>query len=163
MASDRLIARRGGDLVQLSPDQTMGFLSLLDNLRCGLMQAKIFSRPFRKCIGAASRSFPSKLIYTIGASLHLIHKGAVTWIEKDVVASIEAQEKCMMQYAPTVARRLRFPSCLIRTGRFIARSATRSIGRPERAIRSSSGMLFEAVPNYCQLRNDCTMQGKINP
>ena len=32
---------------------------------------------------AASRSFPSKLIYTIGASLLLIHKGAVNYMDRE--------------------------------------------------------------------------------
>ena len=49
------------------------------------------------------------------------------------MASAEAQERCMMQFVPTVASRPRFPSRLMRTGQYTARSATRSTGHPERA------------------------------
>lgn len=57
-------------------------------------------------------------------------------------ASTEAQEKCMMQCVPTVASRPRFPLCLIQTGRFTARSATRSIDLLERAINARLPILI---------------------
>ena len=57
----------------------------------------------------------------------------LSWIEKDVVASTEAQERCTMQFVQIVASRPRFPSSPTGPGQCIAAIATRSTGHPEEA------------------------------
>jgi hypothetical protein len=59
----------------------------------------------------------------------------LSWIEKDVVASTEAQERCTMQFVQIVASRPRFPSSPTGLGQCIAASATRSTGHPEEAFK----------------------------
>jgi len=79
---------------------------------------------------------PSKLIYTIGDFKNLSKRiRELAWIEKDVVASTEARERCTMQFVQIVASRPRFPSSPTGPGQFIAAIATRSTGHPEEASK----------------------------
>jgi hypothetical protein len=55
--------------------------------------------------------------------------------EEEVVASIEAPERCMMQFAQIAVSRPRSPSSPMGTGQSIAASATRSTGHPEEAFK----------------------------
>lgn len=74
--------------------------------------------------------------YTIGITRDISKRiRELAWIEKDVVASTEAQERCTMQFAQTVASRPRFHSSPTGPGQFIAAIATRSTGHPEEAFK----------------------------
>lgn len=73
-----------------------------------------------------------KTIYTIGVFQDISKRiRELAWIEKDVVASTEAQERCTMQFVQIVASRPRFPSSPMGPGQCIAASATRSTGLQE--------------------------------
>lgn len=77
-----------------------------------------------------------KTIYTIGVFQDISKRiRELAWIEKDVVASTEAQERCTMQFVQIVASRLRSPSSQMGPGQCIAASATRSTGHPEEAFK----------------------------
>ena len=84
-----------------------------------------------------------KLIYTIGV-FQVISKRIreLAWIEKDVVASTEAQERCTMQFVQIVASRPRFPSSPTGPGQCIAAIATRSTGHPEEASKEIYPKIF---------------------
>ena len=92
---------------------------------------------------STQQNLECKLIYTIGVFQDISKRiRELSWIEKDVVASTEAQERCTMQFVQIVASRPRFPSSPTGPGQCIAAIATRSTGHPEEASKEINPKIF---------------------